>query len=58
MKTIYYSVIYNDGLKQFFEKQVNDNYNENLLKEKIFESGGIRDYQIYKSIEEFEQAKL
>lgn len=57
MKTIRYSVTYNDGLKSFFEKQVDEAYDESDLSNQLYESGGIKGHIIYNSKEQYELAK-
>lgn len=57
MKTIYYVVTYNDGIKEFKAKLVEDNYDTDNLTTQLFEGAGIRNVKIFNSDSEYNNAK-
>ena len=59
MKTIYYCLLFNDGLKQFLSKKVPDNLSESILDEnKLNESSeGVRRVITFNSRDEWDYAK-
>ena len=59
MKTIYYCLVFNDGIKQFLSKQIPDNLSESILDEnKLNESYlGLRKTITFNSRDEWEYAK-
>ena len=57
MKDVFYSVTYTDGMKQFFNKKVDESYDTSNISDQLFESNGIRNVKLYNNESEFNSAK-
>lgn len=57
MKTIYYCLTYNDGIKQYLSRQIPDNLEYNSVEDILFESDGIKSIKTFNNREEWEFSK-
>ena len=57
MKQVYYSVTYTDGMKQYFNRVVEENATQESITEQLFENGGIRNVKMYNNEKEYNTAK-